>query len=102
MVSDYAFVLEKNSLSRLNPCCNGIWSQTFSTGVFKLRRVLILVVMEYGLRQNPCQQGKGRPVLILVVMEYGLRLMLRCICGAKKSLNPCCNGIWSQTLKLDL
>ena len=36
-------------------------------------------------------------VLILVVMEYGLRP-----CGFSHAsfscLNPCCNGIWSQTL----
>ena len=35
-------------------------------------------------------------VLILVVMEYGLRQTVG-ISGDKQSLNPCCNGIWSQT-----
>ena len=83
-------------LQCLNPCCNGIWSQTLST--------------RQGTRSiclNPCCNGiwsqtlsnislNGIGVLILVVMEYGLR-------HAKKKnyhkscLNPCCNGIWSQT-----
>ena len=59
----------------LNPCCNGIWSQTNTTTfVLLANKVLILVVMEYGLRHSLslggcCADG----VLILVVMEYGLR-----------------------------
>ena len=36
--------------------------------------VLILVVMEYGLRRLTAWVGTVEPVLILVVMEYGLRL----------------------------
>ena len=42
-------------------------------------------------------------VLILVVMEYGLRhngKKLKVI--AREGLNPCCNGIWSQTLGLTM
>ena len=39
-------------------------------------RVLILVVMEYGLRHKKLESiGRGR-VLILVVMEYGLRQVM--------------------------
>ena len=36
----------------LNPCCNGIWSQTYNESEcsFITTFVLILVVMEYGLR----------------------------------------------------
>ena len=37
-------------------------------------RVLILVVMEYGLRLRFRSSEKFDIVLILVVMEYGLRL----------------------------
>ena len=59
----------------LNPCCNGIWSQTDVIDDEENLKVLILVVMEYGLRQE----------------EYSYRLV--------SSLNPCCNGIWSQTFK---
>ena len=40
-------------------------------------------------------------VLILVVMEYGLR-PTRIFSQIQDSLNPCCNGIWSQTQKLFL
>ena len=40
-----------------------------------LQKVLILVLMEYGLRggDNLLNQEKSRKVLILVLMEYGLR-----------------------------
>ncbi len=37
-------------------------------------------------------------VLILVVMEYGLRRSTQMGNIACISLNPCCNGIWSQTI----
>ncbi len=40
-------------------------------------------------------------VLILVVMEYGLRHLMNFVevtIFVIMSLNPCCNGIWSQTL----
>ena len=65
------------SQGRLNPCCNGIWSQTLNP----LVKQMILA----GL--NPCCNGiwsqtREREssfvfslVLILVVMEYGLRLL---------------------------
>ena len=44
-------------------------------------------------------QQSPEGVLILVVMEYGLRLRHRSLPKAGfTSLNPCCNGIWSQTL----
>ncbi len=38
------------SFQGLNPCCNGIWSQTLRNHWINLNWVLILVVMEYGLR----------------------------------------------------
>ncbi len=54
--------------------------------------------MEYGLRHMEAYEGMEITiiVLILVVMEYGLRLCLEGMVTAC-SLNPCCNGIWSQT-----
>ena len=60
--------------------------------------VLILVVMEYGLRQHSHQlkRQKKPSVLILVVMEYGLRHEVKTFHNVI-SLNPCCNGILSQT-----
>ena len=64
----------------LNPCCNGIWSQTDGKPIkHDVWAVLILVVMEYGLRQD-------------------IANMLN---GFLEGLNPCCNGIWSQTTSLN-
>ena len=58
----------------LNPCCNGIWSQTLTCRLSEVgTKVLILVVMEYGLRPVRIMESKVCFVLILVVMEYGLR-----------------------------
>ena len=39
------------------------------------KRVLILVLMEYGLREKAIERGweETNRVLILVLMEYGLR-----------------------------
>ena len=77
MVSDsvdpYAVL---NFIESLNPCCNGIWSQTMyahSVMYLKHLKVLILVVMEYGLRLRSETRDCTSTVLILVVMEYGLR-----------------------------
>ena len=45
-------------------------------GEWTIEAVLILVVMEYGLRPTKSSRpGTAEPVLILVVMEYGLRLI---------------------------
>ena len=41
--------------------------------VYRLGRVLILVLMEYGLRRKHQYRRIGFSVLILVLMEYGLR-----------------------------
>ena len=65
----------------LNPCSNGIWSLTvrhYCGGVAS--KVLILVLMEYGLWQNHEIFEKGfNHVLILVLMEYGLWQDAACI-----------------------
>ena len=57
--------------------------------------------MEDGLRQiQICCLSATLKVLILVVMEDGLRRGVKYICNAfSLRLNPCCNGRWSQTLK---
>ena len=94
MVSDLMICLFPFIMS-LNPCCNGIWSQT----------LLVNAEIEFSL--NPCCNGIWSQtyiyyiafivlVLILVVMEYGLRRVCEQGCDGR-SLNPCCNGIWSQT-----
>ena len=64
---------------------------------YKHFQVLILVVMEYGLRLYNYTLIFTSEVLILVVMEYGLRRFLFRRTRIILSLNPCCNGIWSQT-----
>ena len=75
MVSDNEFSYRITKVTCLNPCCNGIWSQTYIMCAFLKNAVLILVVMEYGLRlKTKFESVVGHPdVLILVVMEYGLR-----------------------------
>ena len=64
----------------LNPCFNGIWSASrLTSGLHDedLREVLILVLMEYGLRAYDDRKQDGlNDVLILVLMEYGLRASL--------------------------
>ena len=64
----------------LNPCFNGIWSARAPTRLWmpQVRKVLILVLMEYGLRVPSPTIFKDEvlPVLILVLMEYGLRDMV--------------------------
>ena len=69
----------------------------FNTNRYYGHSVLILVVMEYGLRLELSLWECQKAVLILVVMEYGLRLALLYCVLVKRGLNPCCNGIWSQT-----
>ena len=61
----------------LNPCFNGIWSASSAvicTAVSQ-QQVLILVLMEYGLRGTSITRIDSNRliVLILVLMEYGLR-----------------------------
>ena len=64
----------------LNPCFNGIWSaSTSSSIVLKGHLVLILVLMEYGLRAISLMRNQSPP--------------FRC-------LNPCFNGIWSASIKV--
>ena len=61
-----------------NPCFNGIWSARASAGASyaPTEGVLILVLMEYGLRG---------------AIRFSLSLGLY-------SPNPCFNGIWSASL----
>ena len=116
-------------LTGLNPCSNGIWSLTYAwTKNSVIRwRVLILVLMEYGLwHGSDGAQPLHAQVLILVLMEYGLwRWSLLCIVSLVLvlilvlmeyglwhewqtlmpvliSLNPCSNGIWSLTLLIGI
>ena len=113
----------------LNPCFNGIWSATFKDNTLQEsdRQVLILVLMEYGLRPGHfriiAQEGYvlilvlmeyglrpkkfktvtgNRAVLILVLMEYGLRHKANNLISQTLSLNPCFNGIWSATREINL
>ena len=65
------------SHSSLNPCFDGIWSarRNASDNICTVYMVLILVLMEYGLR-----------VVFLCIR----RLSSHC-------LNPCFDGIWSAS-----
>ena len=67
------------------------------------RPVLILVLMEYGPRVGPHSAGKLllKGVLILVLMEYGPREIKKSdlLSRSWRGLNPCFNGIWSARVK---
>ena len=65
-------------------------------------KVLILVVMEYTQWECDFQCRKmGKKVLILVVMEYTQWAFSRKVkWKILISLNPCCNGIYSMSLRL--
>ena len=68
---------------------------------FKGEEVLILVVVEDGLRDKIDELVEVlKHVLILVVVEDGLRVLslLLLIIGFF-CLNPCCCGRWSQRAK---
>ena len=41
-------------------------------------------------------------VLILILLEYGLRHSMRCLKETRKSLNPYSIGIWSATAPREL
>ena len=62
-------------MKSLNPCCRGIWSRSYIASDGTPIKVLILVVVEYGL-EAPEE---------LLAMQ-----ILQC-------LNPCCRGIWSRS-----
>ena len=78
MVCENPLALQWGVRLRLNPCFNGIWSA---------RSIELLV------------QSMGMIVLILVLMEYGLRDRCEDIGWNKGRLNPCFNGIWSARVK---
>ena len=62
----------------LNPCFNGIWSASVErqSSSEAPAEVLILVLMEYGLRVYRWKTvERASEVLILVLMEYGLRAL---------------------------
>ena len=82
----------------LNPCFDGIWSASEEEydQLSNQASVLILVLMEYGLRELlvPQQHPREYVVLILVLMEYGLRgVQSQEHETTETSLNPCFNGI---------
>ena len=63
---------------RLNPCCSGRWSCTWSKNQTKIinNLVLILVVVEDGLVLDYLDTNRFRvSVLILIVVEDGLVLL---------------------------
>ena len=74
----------------LNPYSIGIWSATLS-GASQTRcykgTVLILILLEYGLRQHvdKIQVKKSPRVLILILLEYGLR--------RERAFRPTCREI---------
>ena len=75
-----------------------VCDRNFKDNTLQESDVLILVLMEYGLRLYKSDfQKENTMVLILVLMEYGLRPIVPCMLMSFASLNPCFNGIWSAT-----
>ena len=86
----------------LNPCCNGIYSMRFEqfAALNDTQKVLILVVMEYTQWDiRTFDKTVEEIVLILVVMEYTQWVtQAKYACLKLRSLNPCCNGIYSMRI----
>ena len=78
MVCDTLHLLQIDTIhTSLNPYSIGIWSATASYAVScEGGSVLILILLEYGLRHNDktVYFVTEKPVLILILLEYGLRL----------------------------
>ena len=84
MVCDSVYEVLQPVPRSLNPCFNGIWSATPTqkAKLFSMTVVLILVLMEYGLRRRLwILLAILNYVLILVLMEYGLRLVCKDVIG---------------------
>ena len=86
----------------LNPCCNGIWSQTHSVGdgEWTIEAVLILVVMEILCKSD--EQSQARLSYAMTQPKFSSEIWSQTSNSkygksTEESLNPCCNGIWSQT-----
>ena len=106
----------------LNPCFNGRYSQRDVKNVIaQYNEVLILVLMEDTLREKRAYDLMNKiavlilvlmedtlrvqtiiknntPVLILVLMEDTLRANIKSEKIFQKSLNPCFNGRYSQSM----
>ena len=88
----------------LNPYSIGIWSATdlYVLPLIRCNEVLILILLEYGLRHfrdnwvQLCKVG----VLILILLEYGLRRKYVSPKNTETCLNPYSIGIWSATPKI--
>mgnify|MGYP000290831763 CR=1 FL=1 len=77
--------------------CDGI----VLTHLSSVEVVLILILLEYGLRQEIKRAEKqGDVVLILILLEYGLRHWHSVNLCLLSSLNPYSIGIWSATPKI--
>ena len=90
-------------LAGLNPCCNGIYSMSSYVSCWSCSScwVLILVVMEYTQWAYVSCWSCSSCVLILVVMEYTQWGIIAYIYQIiQKSLNPCCNGIYSMSYRV--
>ena len=102
MVSEFFNKMKKKILASLNPYCSGIWSRSRrnkKSDAQRLKEVLILIVVEYGLgvRDYIDVPKIYMHVLILIVVEYGLGVADRANADIiTEGLNPYCSGIWSR------
>ena len=62
--------------------------------------VLILVLMEYGLRVNMIEEGKSRQESLNPCFNgiwSASTITMVVLCMPRPRLNPCFNGIWSAS-----
>ena len=95
--------LSNSIIGSLNPCFNGIWSaREYRPAALELFLiVLILVLMEYGLRVGGQTAVRGTVLDRLNPCFNGI-WSARSLSETKgnnnkQSLNPCFNGIWSAS-----
>ena len=84
----------------LNPYCNGTWSPTLFAAIMRpTNEVLILIVMEHGLRRAQLPSISELPCRLNPYCNGTWSPTIRNFATSKtgKSLNPYCNGTWSPT-----
>ena len=85
----------------LNPCFNGIWSASLALLSLALTAIGLNPCFNGIWSASPTLRARARLrtiVLILVLMEYGLRgPILMALSLHSTCLNPCFNGIWSAS-----
>ena len=101
MVCDLDVVEEALLIECLNPYSTGIWS---ATRKLRLQKAIKKRLNPYSTGiwsatgQRSSERRLGKIVLILILLEYGLRpLIINLLKRITMCLNPYSTGIWSAT-----